>query len=137
MIVTTIYRFAEYEEAGSTIDQTSSEFCTTAVKPYADNECRKNDKIDQSSDVYLFLKDNDFSLTNTRDFGLYLTLTNAELDNLKEESGGKATEFLNKVVQRWFNKFPSACWETIHDALIKLPNVPLASKVKQNYMTDY
>ena len=76
-------------------------------------------------------------MTNTKDFGLYLKLTNSELENLKDESGGKSAEFLNKVVDMWYkNTKPPACWETIYDALVKLRNLPLAEKVKQEYMKD-
>ena len=104
------------------------------MKSSAANECHK---IHQSTDVYLYLKQEDFSITNTKDFGLLLKLTNSELDNLKDESGGRGTEFLNKVLDLWYKKLkPPACWETIHDALSKLPNRPLAYKVKQEYMTD-
>ena len=61
---------------------------------------------------------------------LAVKLMNSELDNLKDESGGKGAEFLNKAVDMWYKKAPSpACWETIHDALWKLPNRPLADKV--------
>ena len=104
------------------------------MKPSAANECHK---IDQSTDVYLYLKKEDFSITNTKEFGLNLKLTNSELDNLKDESGGKGAEFLNKVVDLWYKKTkPPACWETIYDALWNLPNLPLAYKVKQEYMKD-
>ena len=102
------------------------------MKPSAANECHK---IDQSTDVYLYLKQEDFSITSTKEFGLYLKLTNSELDNLKDESGGKGAEFLNKVVDMWYKKAPPpACWETIYDALWKVPNRPLANKVKKEYM---
>ena len=104
------------------------------MKPSVPSECHK---IDQSTDVYLYLKQKDFSMPNTKDFGLYLKLTNSELENLKDESGGRGAEFLNKVVDMWYKKTPSpACWETIHEALVKLPNLPLADEVKQEYMTD-
>ena len=104
------------------------------MKPSAANGCHR---IDQSTEVYLYLKQEDFSMINTKDFGLLLTLTNAELDNLKDESGARGAEFLNKVLDLWYKKAkPPACWETIHDALWKLPNRPLAYKVKQEYMTD-
>ena len=103
------------------------------MKPSTPSKCHK---IHKSTDVYLYLKQNDFSMTNTKDFGLLLKLTNAELSNLKDESGGRGADFFNGVVDLWYKKFPSACWETVHDALVKLPNLPLADKVKQEYMTD-
>ena len=106
---------------------------TTAVKQPATKHCHE---IDRPTDVYFILKQ-EFSISSTKEFGLILGLTYAELDMLKEESREKSTEFLIKVVESWYKQIPPpACWETIHIALWKLPNRPLANKVKQKYMTD-
>ena len=78
-----------------------------------------------------FVLKQDLSINNAREFGLLLGLTDPELDMLKEDN-----TLLNAIVKTWYNKTPPpACWETIHDALVELPNRPLANKVKQKYIT--